>query len=254
MKRSLATLLVLLALSSASTWAQSSEDAELLQVLDDARFFGESVTSISIRIVSETPDEIRDANLLLLFYESEDGAFTRIEFQTPEELAGQVYLSTPDATFFYTPGLDFPIKTSATAEVFGDSAVAQTSGIRFADSYTIAERRTVTNEDGVPLLEIDLVAVDFTVAFQIVTVTVDSETLRPLSATLYAVSGIPFYEVFYEEYAIQEEEDDVYVRTQRIVNKLLVGRTTISEILDIGTDTSLPDLFDPDALGSEQGS
>ncbi|MFC2078510.1 outer membrane lipoprotein-sorting protein [Candidatus Bipolaricaulota bacterium] len=249
MKRSLATLLVLLALSSASTWAQSSEDTELLQALDDARFFDETVTTLSIRIVSETPDEVREATLRLRFYDSEAGSFARIEFETPEELAGQIFLSTPDATYFYGPDLDFPIKTSATAEVFGDAAVAQTSGIRFADSYTIEARRDVTTEDGDLLWEIDLAAVDFTVAFQLVTVTVDPESLQPLSAILYAVSGIPFYEVFYEEY-VTTEEGDTYVRSQRIVNQLLLGRVTTSAILDLSSGENPPELFDPVELGA----
>ncbi|MFC2095504.1 outer membrane lipoprotein-sorting protein [Candidatus Bipolaricaulota bacterium] len=253
MKRSLATLLLLLALSSVLAWAQSPEDAELLQVLDDARFFDETVTTLSILIVSETSDDVREAALRLRFYDSEDGSFARIEFETPEELAGQIFLSTPDATYFYGPDLDFPIKTSATAEVFGDAAVAQTSGIRFADSYTVEARRDVTTEDGTLIWEIDLAAVDFTVAFQLVTVTVDPESRQPLSAILYAVSGIPFYEVFYEDY-VTTEDGDTYVSTQRIVNQLLLGRVTTSTILDLGSDDNPPELFDPNSLSAEPAS
>jgi hypothetical protein len=212
------------------------------------RFFDESVTQLSIRILSETPDETREAELMLSFYDTEDGSYARIEFATPEELAGQIFLSTPDATYFYGPDLDFPIKTSATTQVFGDAAVAQTSGIRFAESYTIGERRTIPTEDGGELWEIDLVAVDFTVAFQAVTVVVDPTDVRPISAILYAVSGLPFYEVFYETYVTRET--DVYVTTQRIVNQLLLGRITTSQILTIGTDALTAAFFDPNSLGA----
>ncbi len=248
MKRALIALTVLVALAAAPALAQEPTDAELLAALDAARFTDDDITTLTIRIVSETPDETREAQLSLSFFESEDGSFARIEFAEPEELAGQIFLSTPDATFFFGPELDFPIKTSATTEVFGDSAVAQTSGIRFADSYVVEERRSVSDEPGTERWEIDLVAIDFTVAFQAVTVTVDPESLRPLSAILYAVSGLPFYEVFYEDYE-EREGGDVYVRTQRIVNRLLLGRITTSVILEIGTETLDPSLFDPDALG-----
>jgi hypothetical protein len=243
------SLIGLIALTPFVALSQEITDLELLTALDEARFFDDSVTQLSIRILSETPDETREATLSLSFYTSEDGgSYARIEFERPEELAGQIFLSTPEATYFFGPDLEFPIKTSATTEVFGDAAVAQTSGIRFADSYTIEERRTVDAEVDPLLWELDLVAVDFSVAFQAVTVLVDASTLRPQSAVLYAVSGLPFYEVFYEEYVVRDPDDE-YVTTQRIVNRLLLGRVTTSQILQISTDTLPPDLFDPELLG-----
>jgi len=223
-------------------------DEELLAALDAARFFDADVTTLRVRIHAVAPDDERDAEIRLLFGESAGGTSTRIEFLSPDELAGQVYLSTPEATYFFGPDLDFPIKTSATTEVFGDAAVAQTSGIRFLDDYTVSERRTVEGEDGTSLLEVDLEAVDFSVAFQAATVTVDPESLRPVSVILYALSGIPFYEVFYETYETRGE-DDTYVVRQRIVNLFLVGRETTSEILEITDDPLPPELFDPEALG-----
>jgi len=245
-------LIALISLSANQVMAQDLTDTELLSTLDVVRFFDDSVTQVSIRILSETPEETREAKLILSFFDFEDGSYARIEFVTPEELAGQIFLSTPDATYFYGPDLDFPIRTSATTEIFGDAAVAQTSGIRFADSYTVAERRTVSTENEIELWEVDLIAVDFTVAFQTVTVTVDPVELRPVSAILYAVSGLPFYEVFYEIYKVRE--DDVYVTEQRIVNQLLLGRITTSEILEISTDSMPAAFFDPDSLGRDEES
>jgi len=248
MKRVFILIVSTLALSSSLALAQGLSDLELLTALDEARFFDDTVTQLSIRIISETLDETREAELMLSFFDSDTGSYARIEFATPEELAGQIFLSTPDATYFYGPDLDFPIKTSATTQVFGDAAVAQTSGIRFADSYTIGEQRAAFSEDGTEILDIDLVAIDFTVAFQAITVTVDPVSLRPISAILYAVSGLPFYEVFYETYDIRE--DDVYVTTQRIVNQLLLGQVTTSEVLETGTDILAANFFDPDLLGA----
>ena len=247
MKRNFILFLALIGILASTVAAQDLSDTELLVTLDEARFFDASVTQISTRIQSETPDETREAQVTLSFFEAEEGSYARIEFVSPEELAGQIFLSTPDATYFYGPDLDFPIKTSATQEVFGDAAVAQTSGIRFAESYTIGERRSVTIDEDIERWEIDLIAVDFTVAFQAVTVTVDPETLQPVSALLYAVSGLPFYEVFYETYETQEE--DMYVTKQRIVNKLLLGRVTTSEILEISTEVFPFEFFDPGSLG-----
>jgi len=248
-KSTLALLLASLLGAGLATFGQSAlPDDELLAVLDDARFFGEDVTTLRIRIHAVTPDDERDAEILLRFAGPAEEDAARIEFLSPEELAGQIYLSTSDGTYFFGPDLDFPIKTSATAEVFGDAAVAQTSGIRFLDSYTVAERRSVAGADGPELLEVDLEAVDFSVPFQAATVTLDAEALRPVSVVLYALSGIPFYEVFYETYETRGDED-FYVVRQRIVNLFLVGRETISEIVEIGDEPVDPALFDPALLG-----
>lgn len=245
----LATMLVALA----SAWGTAAQtDVELLTSLDAARFLDESVNTIRVRIVSVTPDETREAELLLRFSGAGDDNSARIEFVAPVELAGQIYLSTPDATYFFGPDLDFPIRTSATAEVFGDSAVAQTSGIRFAEKYTVSARRTVEAPDGAALLELELAAVDFSVAFQVITLRVDPVTLRPSFATLYALSGLPLYDVSYQEYVVREN-GDVYVALQEITNRLFLGRVTTSEILEASAAELPASLFDPANLGAGGG-
>lgn len=244
------SLFCTLALGAAAQATPS--DAELLAALDAARFLDADVNTIRVLILSTTPDETREAQLLLRFFGSGETDSARIEFIAPPELAGQIYLSTPDATYFFGPDLDFPIKTSATAEVFGDSAVAQTSGIRFSGSYTVAARRTAVDVSGAEFLEVDLAAVDFTVAFQAITLRVDPATLRPLFATLFALSGLPFYDVTYEDY-VTRENGDVYVSAQKIANRLFLGRVTTSEILEASAGDLPASLFDPTLLGAEGG-
>jgi len=250
MRMKLACALALFLLTAAPAIAQVDlSDSDLLSALDEARFPAADVNVLRIRIASSTPDSMREAEILLQFGQIGAKDVARIEFLAPAEMAGQIYLSTPDATYFFGPDLASPIKTSATAEVFGDAAVAQTSGIRFLTEYTIAARRTVQGADGVELLELDLVAVDYTVAFQAITVRVDPNTLRPVSATLFAVSGLPFYDVTYRNY-VTRENGDVYVSVQEIANRLFLGRVTTSEILE-ATAAELPAaLFDPGTLGS----
>jgi len=228
-------------------------DEDLLRSIDDARFT-DTATSITILIVAESPDEVKEATLQLRFKTIDGDDASRIEFLAPDELAGQIYLTTADGTFFIGPDLDFPLQVQPTNAVFGDAAVAQTSGIRFADDYTVAERRTVTGETGQEWIELDLEAIDFTVAFQLATVKIDPETGRAISTILYAISGLPFYEVFYDIYdslAGQDRAPDEYARVQRIVNLLLVGNVTTTEIVDVSA-AELPDeLFDPDLLAEE---
>jgi len=222
-------------------------DAELLEALDAARFPEDDVTSLRVRIEARSPDEVRQAEVVVYFGEVGGAAVARIEFLAPEELAGQIYLSTADATYFYAPDLDFPIRTSANVELFGDAAVAQTSGIRFADGYAVEARDLVTGDDGIERLQLELVAEDATIAFQTVTLVVDPETLRPISANLYGLSGFPFYEVLYEVYETRGE--DLYVATQRIVSLVFAGRETLSETLEIGSEPLPEGWFDPETLG-----
>lgn len=249
MKRWLLVWIVLSAAALPCVAQGLPADDALLIALDDSRFLDSKVNTLRVRIVSATPDETREAVLLLRFREGDGSA--RIEFLAPQELAGQIYLSTSDATYFLSPDLDFPIRTSATAEVFGDSAVAQTSGIRFFGKYTISERRTVVDANGDESWEIDLAAVDFTVAFQAITVRVDPASLRPTSATLYALSGLPFYDVTYADY-VMRDDGDVYVSRQEIANRLLLGRVTTSEILEAAAADLADSLFDPALLGAEE--
>lgn len=226
-------------------------DGALLQMLDDARFT-DTASSITILVAAQTSDEVKEATLRLRFKTLDDQTYSRIEFLAPDELAGQVYLTTPDASYFIGPDLDFPLQVQPTNAVFGDAAVAQTSGIRFVEEYTVVERRSIAADGGRTILELDLEAVDFTVAFQLATVRVDPETGRALSVVLYAISGLPFYEVFYEVYdslAVEgSNAEDEYARVQRIVNLLLVGNVTTTEILEASNE-ELPDsLFDPGRL------
>jgi len=225
-------------------------DEELLATFDGARLFDETTTGITIAIVAETADATKEATTRLRFKMIDGEEYARIEFLAPEELAGQIYLSTPEATYFFGPDLDFPIKTSATSELFGDAAVAQTSGIEFVENYTVAERRDITLEDGTPAVEVDLEAVDYTIAFQAVTVLADSETLQPVMMTLYALSGLPFYKVFFVEYAANGE--DLYVRSQRIENQLLAGNVTELEIVEITSEAFPEGLFDPEQLRASE--
>ena len=250
MKRMTALLLLLLAFSAVVVAQETLTDEELLRTLDDVRFFDTEVNQIDVAILSETPDETRNAAVRLQFAELEDGTYSRIEFLSPQELAGQLYLNTPNAAYFLGPDLDFPIKTSATTEVFGDTAVAQTSGIRFSEDYTIAERREFADEDEVAWIELRLSALDFSVAFQEILVIADAETLRPVSMTLYALSGLPFYEVSFVEYEARDDTNDIYVVTQQIVNLLLIGRQTTTEIIDLGIEDLDESLFDPASLGA----
>ncbi|MBU0596003.1 hypothetical protein KJ567_04915 [Candidatus Bipolaricaulota bacterium] len=79
---------------------------------------------------------------------------------------------------------------------------------------------------------------------------VDAQSLQPIPMTLYALSGLPFYEVFFEVHETREETEDVYVRMQRIVNLLLIGRRTTTEIVRPGMEELPESLFDPKARGS----
>jgi len=245
------TWIVAFALAAASLGAAGQDvisDVDLLQTFDDLRFFDDDVTSLRVRIVSTKGDDVDEAEVLLRFAEIDGEDYTRIEFLTNEDVLGQIFLTTPEGTYFFGPDLDEPIPFDGAQTVFGDSPVAQTAGIRFATGYSVVARRTETGEDGVARLGLDLVAADLAVAFQKATVTANPETLEPRSVVLFAVSGLPFYEVYFEEYATRDE-GDVYVRVQRIENRIFETQTTVSEILEIGTEELDEALFDPAQLG-----
>jgi len=232
-----------------SVWGAQTDlsEAALLQAFDRARFLDAQTASITVKVTAETPTSTKEAIVRLSFKTIGGGNYARIDFLSPAELAGQVYLSTPDATYFWQPELASPIKVSGRQSLFGDSAVAQTSGIRFVNDYTVASREAITMADGAPGIKATLKAISSSVAFPTVAVTADAATLRPISLLLYALSGVPLYEVAILEYA--SFAGDTYARTQLVTNRLSEGNTTRTEIQAI-EDQDLPDsLFDPAALG-----
>jgi len=222
-------------------------DTALLEAFDRARFPEAQTASIIVKVTATTTDSTKEAVVRLSFKTIDGGNYARIEFQSPAELAGQVYLSTPDATYFWQPELASPIKVSGRQALFGDSAVAQTSGIRFVEDYTVAAREAIAFPDGTAGLQVSLKAVNSSVAFPTVVVAADAATLRPVSFVLYALSGVPLYEVVILEYAAVGS--DTYAKTQLVTNRLSEGNTTRTEIEAI-EESDLPDsLFDPAALG-----
>ncbi|GAB4305911.1 MAG: hypothetical protein Kow0097_04960 [Candidatus Bipolaricaulota bacterium] len=223
------------------------QDRELLVALDRARFLDSPATQLTAIVRSETDGKVEEAEVLLALKEVEGQDYVRIEFVRPEEQAGQVFLVTPQGTFFWQPDLFSPIRTSGAQAAFGDAAVGQLSGIRFADDYEIAERRQVLDKEGNPLLELDLRATSPEVPFQALTVTVDVASGQPRELQLRAVTGVLLYRVLLTEYA--ELDGDTYVREQIVENALVEGNRTTLVIRAVGFEALPDEAFDPARLG-----
>jgi len=237
---------LLVALALAAT-AVAMDVAELLQALDDARFLAGTVGGFTVSVVSESNGEVEEAELELAFKEIDGEDYTRIDFLAPEEIAGQVFLVTPEATYFWQPELFEPIRTSGAQAAFGDAPVAQISGIRFLGDYTIAARREVAGEAGTPLLEVELEATRPGVAFQRIVVRADAASLTPRELELYAATGVLLYRVILTGY--DELDGDKFVRDQIVEDALRAGNRTTLSILSVRTEPLPDELFDQQALG-----
>ena len=248
--RKWALLLAFMALAvGVGTVAQSGPtNEELLQAFDNARFLEATSFTFTVEVVADRPDGTKQATVRLFFKEIDGKQYSRIEFLVPADMVGQVYISTPDGTYFWTPDLTAgPLKVSGRQQVFGDASVAETAGIQFEKNYSVKERRNVTLTNGAAGLEVDLKATDGSVAFPSATVTADAQTLRPLTLRLFALSGDPLNNVTYEEYA--ELKGDGYVKKQLIENQLVTTNKTLLNITEIEAKDLPDDLFDPTKLG-----
>lgn len=223
------------------------QDGELLAALDRARFLDAPASQLTVVVRSESNGEVEEAELRLAFKEIGGKNYVRVDFLRPADQAGQVFLVTPDATFFWQPELFAPIRTSGAQAAFGDAAVAQLSGIRFADDYRIDAQREARDADGNPLLQLDLRATSPAIPFQALTVVVDVASGRPRELQLLALTGVLLYRVFLTEYA--ELDGDLYVRTQTIENALLEDSQTILSIVAVDTEPLPDEAFDPARLG-----
>ncbi|MBC7220312.1 outer membrane lipoprotein-sorting protein [Candidatus Bipolaricaulota bacterium] len=219
---------------------------DLLAALDRARFLDTPASQLTVVVRSEVDGEVDEAEVRLAFKEIAGGDHVRIEFVRPEDQAGQVFLVTPQGTYFWQPELFAPLRTSGTQAAFGDAAVAQLSGIRFAEEYRIAAEREALATDGTPILELELRATSPGVPFQALVVTVDPAG-RPRELRLLAVTGVLLYRVTLVAYA--ELDGDVYVREQVVENALVEGSRTVLTIVDVSFETLPDEVFDPAGLG-----
>ncbi len=239
--------LVSLALCLIGALAAGQEGLDLLLALDRARFLDVPVSQLTAIVRSESGDTVEEAELVLSFKEIEGENYVRIEFLRPADLAGQVFLVTPQGTYFWQPELFAPIRTSGAQAAFGDAAIGQLSGIRFAPDYRIGSRRELRGADGAALLELELRALSPAVPFQTVVVTAEASSLRPRELRLLAPTGVPLYRVLLTKYA--ELEGDLYVRDQVVENALVEGNRTLLSIVAVSLAPVPDEAFDPSRLG-----
>lgn len=250
MKRWMALTIVGLMAAGLMALAQSDvSDDQLLQQMDDVRFVEGDEFTMTVDIVAERPDESRQATVKLFFKTIDGEEFSRVEFLAPEDMGGQVYLNTPENTFFWSPDVATPFRLSGNAQVFGDATVVQTVGIGFIGDYQLESREMGALDDGTEALVTDLSATNDDVTFPTARVWSDPETLRPQKMRVFAVSGDPVNDVSFEEYATLEG-GDTYVETQLIQSLLQSANRTQLTITEINPTELSDDLFDPDELGN----
>jgi len=250
-KAAFIVLLALLTFGLASIAQTDLSDEELLTTLDDARFPDGDSTVMTMEIVADRPDKTEQATVKVFTKKIDGEYYNRVEMLAPEDMAGQVYLVTPEATFFWKPDLfGGPIKIDNQIDVFGDASVAETVGVGYANDYRLVERREITLDSGSSGLELGLEATSDDVAFQSARVTVDAEAMRPLTMRLFAASDDPINDVTFEEYA--EVDGDSYVRKELIESQVIPQNKTLVTITDV-LATELSDaLFDPGQLGADE--
>lgn len=231
--------------SLAASLSAHGQDGQLLDALDRARFLDAPASQLTLVVRSESNGEVEEAELRLAFREIEGKNYVRVDFLRPEDQAGQVFLVTPDATFFWQPELFAPIRTSGTQAAFGDAAVGQLSGIRFADDYRIASQKPASSADD--LLELELRALSPGVPFQTVIVLVETSSGRPRELRLLALTGVLLYRVSLTEYT--ELNGDVYVREQVVENALIEGSRTTLSIVAVSFEPLPNEAFNPAKLG-----
>ncbi len=251
------TLLLLTAWVVGSTAQDEPTDEELLQAMDFARFgafftIAQSEAQggiVTMEIVAQRPEGGSEATIQILWklFDENDFRF-RVEYITPEELAGDVFLVTPEEVFFWNPDLLSPIKVNGQFEVFGDATVAEVVGIFFNGSYTIENRESVTLEDGRPGIQLDLSAVAEFVAFQKAQVTADFETLQPVNLKLFDESGDLLHDNTFESYTAFD--NGPLFEKQLLDNRIVPVNQTLLDLSDFIAFAHEDDVFNPAALGN----
>jgi|GEM_PF-7106672 len=124
-------------------------DEALLGQMDFQRFaayFNPELpsTTFTVELRAERPDGSKEATVQVSFkFDQEGQGGARIDYLTPEELAGDVFVIKGDDIFFWNPDLIEPLKVNGRFEVFGDATVAEVVGIGFQGDYAIEDQADV---------------------------------------------------------------------------------------------------------------
>jgi len=228
-------------------------DLELLGAMDFQRFagyFNPGVpnTTFTNEIIAERPDGSKQAVVQVSFKFAEEAFFARIDYLSPEELSGDVFLITNEEIFFWNPDLITPLKVNGRFEVFGDATVVEVIGIFFQGQYAITNRSETTLTDGAPALRFELEGLRESVAFPKAVAIAEAESLRVITLQLFDESGDLLHENTFESYA-ETPDGRPYFDRQLLDNRIVPVNQTLLIITNI-ENTVLPDaLFDVNELG-----
>ncbi len=252
----LVALIALVGWTAVSATAQSElSDQELLQAMDFQRFSGYfnpdlPGTTFTSEILAERPDGSKQAVVQVSFLFTQEGGFTaRIDYLTPEELAGDVFIINNEEVFFWNPDLISPIKVNGRFEVFGDATVAEVVGIFFDGDYAISARENITLEDGTPALKLDLEATRESVAYQKATVVANALTLEPITLELFDESGDLLHSNTFESYDATGDGRPFF-DSQLLDNRVVPVNQTLLQITNIESKVLPEAQFDPNGLGN----
>jgi len=250
-KMMLVALIALIGWTAVGATAQPElSDEELLQTMDFMRFGGYFAgeapsTTFTVEIIADRPDGTQQA-VVQVSFNANAGIF-RIDYLTPEELTGDVFIVTNEEVFFWNPDLISPIQVNGSFEVFGDATVAEVVGIFFQGDYNITGR-DFSNLDGVDTLVLDLEATRESVAFPIARVVADAQTLQPITLELFDASGDLLHLNTFEAYS--EVDGLPYFETQLLDNRIVPVNRTLMTITNIENTDLAESLFDPNELGN----
>jgi len=234
--------------------AEADPNAELLAAMDFQRFaayFSQETpgTTFTVEILAERPDGSKAATVQVSFaFDPEQGQRARIDYLTPEELAGDVFIINGDDIFFWNPDLITPLKVNGQFEVFGDATVAEVVGIGFQGAYEVTERSDYTNDDGLDVIELNLVATREEIAFQQARVVANAETMQPITLDLMDENGDLLHHNTFESYDMVEDGRPFFNR-QLLDNRVVPVNQTlliVSNIVNASIDFSI---FDETLLG-----
>lgn len=228
--------------------ALSQTDEEILERADRARFLEADSYGLTVRVTVDRPgEEPAQARLWTLFKRFPEGYRVRIEFLEPEGMEGMVYLVVGEEIYFWKPGLFQPLRVSGQQRLFGDASVIEAARFSFTD-YRI-ESREETQLDGQEALKLELKARGGA-AYQWVTLWLDPD-FRPLQALLRSLGGEPLKRIIYRRYI--EHEGDELVKEFTIENLIFQEYRTLIVVEEIALEGLSDELFDPGALGGEEG-
>jgi len=178
-----------------SAFAQALDAASILERVDAIRSPSENFT-FTVKLRTQTASVQTDSELEVFV---RDGTKSLVLYRRPVKQRGRALLMDGNNMWIHIPGTSRPMRISPQQQLTGAVSNADVARVVFNLDY-VADNIETQRVDDVPVLKLDLRARASHVSYQRIHLWVHEESLHPMKADFFSISGRRMRTIEYSGY------------------------------------------------------